>query len=52
VKIVSFGEKSVSYYEEENVGENSCMQHDKWTEPYAEWPRFPVGGKPGIIGDL
>jgi hypothetical protein len=29
VKIVSFGEKSVSYYEEENVGENSCMQHDK-----------------------
>jgi hypothetical protein len=48
VKISSYGEHSVSSDEEENVSDNSCIQHVIWTKSGAEQPHFPFTGKPGI----
>jgi hypothetical protein len=45
VKISSHGEQSVSYDEEENVSDNSSMQHCTWAKSAAEQPRFPFTGK-------
>jgi hypothetical protein len=50
--MLSGGEQSVSFYEEENVSDNSSMQPDIWENSGAERPRFPFTGKPGINVDL
>jgi hypothetical protein len=52
VKILSFGEQSVSSVEEENVSDNSIMQHGVWAKSGAERPHFPFTGKSGINVDL
>jgi hypothetical protein len=52
VKISSCGEQSVSYDEQENVSDNSSMQHDIWAKSGAERPCLPFTGKPGINVDL
>jgi hypothetical protein len=38
--------------EEENVSDNSSMQHCIWAKSDAERKRFPLTGKPGINADL
>jgi hypothetical protein len=48
VKILSCGDLSVSSDEEENVSDNSNMQHGIWTKSCAEQPHFPFTGKPGM----
>jgi hypothetical protein len=45
---VSCGEQSVSSDEEDNVSDNSSMQHGIWAKSCAEQPRFPFIGKSGI----
>jgi hypothetical protein len=50
--MLSCGEQSVSSDEEENVSDNSSMQHHKWAKSGAKQPRFPFAGKPGINVDL
>jgi hypothetical protein len=52
VKILSCGEQSVSFDEEENVSDNSSTQHGKWEKSGSEQPRFPFAGKPGNDVDL
>jgi hypothetical protein len=52
VKILSCSEQSISSDEEENVSDNSNMQHGIWAELGAEQPHFPFTGKPGINVDL
>jgi hypothetical protein len=52
VKISPRGEQSVSSDEEENVSDNSSMQHGMWAKSAAERTRFPFTGKPGINVDL
>jgi hypothetical protein len=52
VKILSYVVQSVSFEEEENVSDNSSMQHGIWAKSVAERPCFPFIGKPGIIVDL
>jgi hypothetical protein len=52
LKISSWGEQSTSSEEEENVGDNSNMQHAVWAESGAERTHFPLTGKPGIYVDL
>jgi hypothetical protein len=53
VKILSCGEENVSFDEEENVSDNSSMQHGIWAKSSAEQqPCFPFTGKPSIIVDL
>jgi hypothetical protein len=42
----------VSSDEEENVNDNSSMQHGIWAKSGAGWPHFPFIGKPGINVDL
>jgi hypothetical protein len=36
VKISAYGQQSVSCHEEENVSDNSSMQHDTWAKSGAE----------------
>jgi hypothetical protein len=48
VKVSSCDEQSVSYDEEENVGDSSSIQHGIWAKSDAERPYFPFIGKPGI----
>jgi hypothetical protein len=52
VKLSSCGEQSVTSTEEENVSDNSSMQHGIWAKSGAEQPCFPFTGKPGINVDL
>jgi hypothetical protein len=52
VKILLCGEQSVSSDEEENVGDNSSMQHYIRSKSGAEQLHFPFTGKPGINVDL
>jgi hypothetical protein len=52
VKISSCGEESVRSDEEENVSDNSSMQHGIWANSGAERPRFPFTGKPGKNVDV
>jgi hypothetical protein len=52
MNISSCDEQSVISDEEENVSDNSSMQHGIWTKSGAERPRFPFTGKPGINVDL
>jgi hypothetical protein len=52
MKISSCGEQSVSSDEEENVSDNSSMQHGIRAKSGAEQPCFPFSGKPGINVDL
>jgi hypothetical protein len=51
VKILPYGEQSISSDEEENVNDNIGMQHGIWTKSGAEQPCFPFTGKPGINVD-
>jgi hypothetical protein len=48
VEISSCDEQSVSF-EEENVGDNSSMQHGTWTRSGDERPHFPFTGTPVIM---
>jgi hypothetical protein len=52
VKITSCVEQSVSSDEDENVSDNSNMQHSIWTMLGAEQPCLPFAGKPGINVDF
>jgi hypothetical protein len=52
VKILSLGEQRVSSDEEENVSDNSSMQHDIWAKSGAERPCFIFTGKSGLHIDL
>jgi hypothetical protein len=52
VKICHVLKQSVSSDKEENVSDNSSMQHGIETKSGAKWPRFPFTGKPGINVDL
>jgi hypothetical protein len=52
VKILSHGEQSVSSDVEENVSDNSSMQHCIWVKLGAERPCLPFTGKPGINVEL
>jgi hypothetical protein len=51
-KILSCGDQSVSSNDEENVSNNSRMQHGIWANSGAEQPRLPFTGKPGLNIDL
>jgi hypothetical protein len=50
VKNLSYDEQSVRSDDEENVNDNSSMQHGIWAKPASE-RRFPFAGKPGINVD-
>jgi hypothetical protein len=52
VKIWSCCEQSVNSDDEENVSDNSSMQHDKQAKSGAQRPQFPFTHKPGINVDL
>jgi hypothetical protein len=52
VKILSYGEQSVSSDEEKSINDSSIMQHGICTKSGAKRTRFPFAGKPGINDDL
>jgi hypothetical protein len=49
VKFLSDSEQSDSSDDEDNVNDDSDMQHETWTKVWAELPSFPFSGKPGLI---
>jgi hypothetical protein len=52
VKILSYGEQSVSSDEEEHVSDNRSKQHGICAKSGAEQPSFPFTGEHGINVDL
>jgi hypothetical protein len=52
VKILSCGEQSVSWNDEENVSDSSSMQHGIWAKTASEQPCFPFTDKTDINIDL
>jgi hypothetical protein len=52
VKISSYCEQSVNSDEEENVSDNSSIQHGIWTKSRPGKTHFPFTGKPGLNIDI
>jgi hypothetical protein len=49
VKFLSDSKQSDNSDDEDNVNDDSDMQHETWTKVGAELPHFPLRGKPGLI---
>jgi hypothetical protein len=47
VKFLFGSEQSDSSDDEDNVNDDSDMQHRTWTKVRAKQPHFPFGGEPG-----
>jgi hypothetical protein len=52
VKILPYGEQSISSDEEENVSDNSSIQHGIWAKSGAKGPHFPFTCKLGVNVDF
>jgi hypothetical protein len=50
-KFLSGSKHSDSFDDNNNVNDDSDMQHGTWTKVGAEWPHFPFSGKPVDLED-
>jgi hypothetical protein len=48
VKFLSHSKQSDSSDDEDNVNDDSDVQHETWTKVGADQPHFPFSGNPGV----